>query len=465
MLRLGLSARVVGIVLVTLLCGWLALVARAYWKQDLRRTVDWPAPQRVAALVELAERTAPAERERLFRAVGSDALQAWVEGPGEGGGPAADGAPPAAAVDEEQVRSYGAALAPRPVAVSWPSSGGRDRPFPRPFRRLFGEALTPLVLRTPLPGGETLAVALRRPVPVTELGLPVGFAAGALGTLVALAALIVLHREIRPLVRLAAAVDRVDPTGAPVPLPRIATRAPEIRALVGAFDRLQGRLATLVRARLALIGGIQHDVRSFATRLRLRVDQIPDAEERARAEADIADMIALLDDALLASRAGARELDEELIEIAALVVAEIRDRREASNPVDVHLGPGAEAATVLGDRLALRRVVANLVANAVAYGRVAHVALAADPHAVTLTVDDEGPGIPADRRDLLCEPFVRLESSRARRTGGAGLGLAVARSLVEAHGGRLAIGDAPGGGARLAVTLPRFRPDDGGPAV
>jgi len=118
--------------------------------------------------------------------------------------------------------------------------------------------------------------------------------------------------------------------------------------------------------------------------------------------------------------------------------------------------------TVLGDRLALRRVIANLVDNALLYGRASHLSIEADSEFVILNVDDEGPGIPPDQREAILEPFVRLEDSRNRRTGGAGLGLAVARSLVEAHNGTITITDAPGsnksapGGARLTVRLPLF---------
>jgi len=105
-----------------------------------------------------------------------------------------------------------------------------------------------------------------------------------LGTLIALVAVIIMHREMRPLVRLCAAVDRMDPAGRPVLLPMTRTSAPEIRALIQAFNRLQTRLSHLLRARLVMLGGISHDVRTFATRLRLRADQIPDrpnASERS----------------------------------------------------------------------------------------------------------------------------------------------------------------------------------------
>jgi signal transduction histidine kinase len=192
--------------------------------------------------------------------------------------------------------------------------------------------------------------------------------------------------------------------------------------------------------------------------LRLRVDRIPDEGERDRAVADIADMIRLLDDALLASRAGSGELAEELVDFAQIVRTEVEDRRSAGRPVDLATAATQSTvlATVLGDRLALRRVISNLIDNALNYGSYAHLSINADTQFVTLIVDDEGPGIPPDQREQILEPFVRLEESRNRRTGGAGLGLAIARSLVEAHDGTISIGDAPGGGARLTIRFPLF---------
>jgi signal transduction histidine kinase len=113
---------------------------------------------------------------------------------------------------------------------------------------------------------------------------------------------------------------------------------------------------------------------------------------------------------------------------------------------------------VLGDHLALRRIVSNLLDNALKYGHVAHATVKMDGQEIVLVVDDEGAGIPPDLRAILLEPFVRLETSRNRQTGGAGLGLAVVRSLVEGHGGVVTIGDAPTGGARFTVRLPEFQP-------
>jgi signal transduction histidine kinase len=220
---------------------------------------------------------------------------------------------------------------------------------------------------------------------------------------------------------------------------------------------LQGRLGELLRSRMAMLGGISHDVRTCATRLRLRAEKISDEAERDRAIADINDMILLLDDALLASRAGAGELAEEMVEIDDIIRAEVADRRSGGARIDYQGGHWEQVPIVLGDRLALRRVVANLADNAIKYGGSAHLRSMIVDKDFLLTVDDDGAGIPPEHRQAMLEPFSRLERSRSRGTGGAGLGLAIARGLVEAHGGALSIQQAPSGGARISVRLPLFQ--------
>jgi signal transduction histidine kinase len=309
-----------------------------------------------------------------------------------------------------------------------------------------------------LRSGELLIIDAYTRLPVTPLGLPVGFGAGLFGSIVALLALLVMQRETRPLAQLAAAVDRVDLSADPPALPDARRSAPEIRAVIAAFNRLQARLAEMLRARMTLVGGIAHDVRTFATRLRLRVEHIPDDAERERAVADIEDMIRLLDDALLSTRAGAGGLSQEMVEFVALIAAEVHDRRAQGAPVDLVTDAPARDAIVLGDRLALRRVLANIIDNALAYGHAAHVRTALKDGAVVVSVDDEGLGIPTDQWRAVLEPFHRLEKSRNRATGGAGLGLAVVRSLVEAHGGSIDIAAAPSGGTQVNIALPVFQP-------
>ncbi len=441
--RLTLATRIGLIMLIALTCVWIALISLYFRSHGLDTESARPAPARLAALTALVEATPAGERARLFEALDSELFAARIE--------TTPTRPPTAPESPLQAL-YAAALPGRSLAITAPAPPGGTRLF----ARLYANPHNALEFRIGLAGGETLVVDARNPVLVTAAGLPVGFGAGLFGTMVALGALLIMLRETRPLARLAAAVDRIDLSGEPVPVPESRRSAPEIQALGRAFNRLQDRLAGLLKARLAMLGGVSHDVRSFATRLRLRVDLIPEAEERERAIADIADMIRLLDDALLASRAGAGELIQELVELDQLLRSEIADRQAHGAPITLAVSSEAEGATLLGDRLALRRIAANLIDNALRYGKRVEVSLAVADRDLVLQVDDDGPGIPAAQRGQLLEPFVRLETSRNRRTGGAGLGLAVVRSLAEAQGGSVEIGAAALGGARLTVRLPRF---------
>jgi signal transduction histidine kinase len=445
MFRLSLSRRLVAIGGAGFLALWIALISFYYLANGLSRTASTPPPGQIAAIVTLLKAEPSARWPALIDAVSSPILDLSVVG--------IDLAPENT-LDlwaDPEYRIYREVLGDDLLSIRLLVP---ERRFRRP--RLFQGVLNPVQFRIRLSPDRVLVMETRTPFIVSWFGLPAGLGAGLIGTLFGVAALIVLHREIRPLTRLAAAVDRIDPVGAPVALPKLKGAAPETQALLKAFDRLQTRLHAIVRARLALIGGIQHDVRTFATRLRLRVEHIPDVREREKAAADIEDMIELLDNALLAGRAGVGALDEELLDLVPLLEAEVMDRRAAGARITLAALP-PETALVIGDRLALRRVFANLLDNAIKYGGAAHLALTIEAAWLRVTIDDEGPGIPADRREILMEPFVRLEMSRARKTGGAGLGLAVARNLVEAHGGTLEIDDAPSGGARLIVRLSLFR--------
>ncbi len=434
------------IVVMALLALWLAIVSVFYIAEGAKRAAALPTPGGLAALARAVEHTDPENRALILTAMQTETRSVRVvQMPLH-----ASDLPSLWPSDMATLDGYVRALDGRPLVVVPQQVEGLIGPR-------FVSAFNAVEFRIGLTDGETLIVRSTSPVVVAPIGVPVGFGAGLIGAVVALGALVLLNREVRPLAQFAAALDKFDPEDEQTFAPTSRASTPEIRAVTEAFSRLQDRLKTLTRSRMALIGGIQHDLRSFATRLRLRVEQIADPEERRRAEADIEDMMVLLDDALVASRAGADALNDELLEPYAVVAAEIDDRVAAGATADLTADREARAATILGDRLAFRRIVANLVDNALRYGGAAHVSIGVQGGDVVLTVDDDGPGIPPDQRAFLLEPFTRLETSRSRTTGGAGLGLAIVNRLVTAQGGSLSIDDAPSGGGRIIVTAPLFR--------
>jgi len=450
MLRFTLATRLALIAIVGFSAVSLTIIAVFYRTSIRENELARPSPGRLAAIAEMLERSDPVMRAALLDAVSSPQFSVRVEAAG-----VTPPLPPPVQRNQQARLDeiYSTALPGREVTVMPTTAASHDRWFPRLARAMSNAVEFRIGLHT----GETLVVDATTRLPVTPFGLPVGLGAGLFGSIVALLALLVMQRQTRPLAQLAAAVDRVDLSVDP-PLPEARRSAPEIRAVIAAFNRLQTRLNEMMRSRMTLIGGIAHDVRTFATRLRLRVEKIPDAAEQQRAIADIDDMIRLLDDALLSSRVGAGQLSQEMVDFAALVRTEADDRRAQGGRVELSADEATRDVIVLGDRLALRRIIANIIDNAVKYGRVARLRLQLENPAIVLIVDDEGPGIPADRRQAMLEPFNRLETSRNRATGGAGLGLAVVRSLVEAHDGTIGLMEAPGGGTRVRIGLPMFRP-------
>ncbi|TBB62047.1 histidine kinase (plasmid) [Rhizobium ruizarguesonis] len=454
MLRLGLSARILGIGVTFLLTAWIALIALYYWSNGLSRISTYPSATQILTVADVLSDAGPQARGKLAAAVSSSVLTVEIKPPGDA---SLEPATREHMQDLPEFADYEAALGERLISIRRldPAENGVRRP------RLLAGAIDPIEFRIRLSDGAIARLETRTPFIVTLFGLPAGMGAGLVGTLFAFAAFILLHREIRPLTKLAAAVDRMDPSGEPVELPRISARTPETVALVKAFERLQGRLQSMISSRFALISGVQHDVRSFATRLRLRIDHISDQTEREKAVRDIADMIDLLDNALLTARAGVGALDEELLDLVTLVRQEIVDLETSGWNVTLSSVPQDREMLVIADRLALRRIIANLVDNAVKYGQIANVALNERDNMAIISVEDKGPGIAEGEIGLLLEPFVRSEPSRARKTGGAGLGLAVVRNLVEAQGGTIVIGNRSEGGARIELRFPLFEPQKG----
>jgi signal transduction histidine kinase len=435
-----------GLILVIGLLAMLSIpLALFYALRGADRVTAIPQPAQLAAIVNMVEGTSRPEQDRLFEALRSAhlSLRVAMEAPVE------TNLAPLWPNDERRIARYRAALQERPFAAY---------AVPRKiFEWSIFSPLSAAEFRVALRSGGVLIVASESTAMFTDGGLPIGFPAALVGVVVAFVALVLLNREFRPVLRLATAVEVLDPSDPEASLPKIRAGTAEVRLLIEAFDRQQERVATLLRARSALVGGIQHDVRTFATRLRLQLEKLPDPDDRRQAEADVSDLVTLMDSALLATRSEVGKLDLELIDFGDLLEAEVHDRRAAGADVDLTVHAVAEDTRILGDRLALRRIVSNVVENALRYGKAAHLALGIDETHVILTVDDEGPGIPEDQREFLLEPFARQEASRARKTAGAGLGLAIALNLLKSHQGSISIVDAPTGGARVDIRLPRFR--------
>jgi signal transduction histidine kinase len=260
----------------------------------------------------------------------------------------------------------------------------------------------------------------------------------------------VVRRVTAPLASLAAAAERLGRNVTAPPLPETGTI--ETRQASRAFNDMQVRLRNLIENRTRLLAAISHDLRTPLTLLRLRVENVEDQQERDRMLSTIAEMDSMIEETLKFARDEAVAEPPRPTDLAALLQSITDDMSDAGLPVTM---ASVEPIVYECRPIALKRALANLIDNAVKYGKTAHAAINLTPKAIEITIDDEGPGIPESELSHVFEPFYRVEGSRSRETGGIGLGLAIAQSIVQSHGGELVLSNRPTGGLRALMRLPR----------
>lgn len=302
--------------------------------------------------------------------------------------------------------------------------------------------------------------------------------ATAMAILVGLAAVLLTHRIARPLRtlgRITGLIGDAAGQGRVVPVPEVGPD--ETRAIARALNGMQLRIRDLVTERTQALAAVSHDLRTPIARLRLRLDALADnalpnkelankeladnalpnnaladdAQRRAMAS-DLDDMQAMIDSTLAYLRGDADPEVRRVTNVASLLMS-IADAGQDAGHAVVYEGPGRALAAIRP--VALRRALDNVVDNAVRYGERARIGLAIADSTLELQVDDDGPGLSPDAVERAFAPFTRLETSRNRNTGGTGLGLTIARRVIEAEGGQIGLETRPGGGLRVRITLPR----------
>jgi signal transduction histidine kinase len=268
--------------------------------------------------------------------------------------------------------------------------------------------------------------------------------------LVTAVALLAVRKATRPFALFAAAAERL---GVDVAAPPMAENGPrEVRQAVQAFNIMQGRIARFVQDRTQMLAAISHDLKTPITRLRLRAEFVEDEEQRSKMLADLEEMEAMIAATLAFARDDATSEPRLRMDLAAMVQGMVEDMEDLGAPC-TYAGP--QTLVTEARPAALKRAIANLMDNAVKYGQRAALALSESGSDILLSIDDDGPGIPEEEFERVFAPFVRLEASRSRDTGGSGLGLAVARAAIRAHGGDIRLANRPEGGLRVTVSLPR----------
>lgn len=326
--------------------------------------------------------------------------------------------------------------------------GARGHPGPHRHGQ-WRSAPVSLTLSVQLSDGRWLNGASRFRVPRNTM-LPVFVTVALMAAAIVLVIGLTVRRLTRPLRELAAAAERLG-RGEDVELLREGGPL-EVRGTIHAFNVMQDRLTRFVRDRTRMLGAISHDLRTPITSLRIRAEFIDDDENREKMIETLDEMQRMVEAALAFARDEASREVGAPTDLGDFIDAIAEDYRDIGRPVA--FDPPERRCVVSCRPLSLKRALRNLIDNAVRYGGDAEMALAVEGGQAIITVRDHGPGIPEERLKDVFEPFVRLEESRSEETGGIGLGLSIARSIVHAHGGTLTLGNHPAGGLEARIALP-----------
>ncbi len=474
LLPASLLGQTLGIVLLGLAVSQL-LAAWIYDRdrEDAVRAVGGlAAAQRVANLVHVFDESPPESRPRLAQLLSEPSFRVAITAAPPRPVAAAE-QPPAAAAIAEFLSGQFDHGARRQVVVdvsgfvrpSFPASEAPPFRHPEPGRMarmmgmaggtgLMGRATPPwrqLSVALRLDDGQWLTVVAGLPDRVPAVSWWFVLSLAVMAATVFAASAWAVGRVIAPLRVLAEAATRFGRDIEAEPL-REAGPA-EIRHASKAFNEMQRRLRRLVDNRTTLLAAVSHDLRTPLTLLRLRTDGVEGGENRDRMLATIDDMDAMIGATLAFARDADKSEPLRPTDLSALLASIVDDLADAGLPVT--MAPPAEPVVYDCQPAGMKRLLTNLIDNAVKFGMAARAAMAQDKTEVTITIEDDGPGIPDSELARVFEPFYRIEGSRSRDTGGAGLGLAIAQSIAQSHGGRIVLANRPGGGLRASLVLPR----------
>ena len=455
-----------GRTLLVLLAGLVVSHAVGSWlytadrEQAVRAIGGFAAAQRIANLTRLVQDAPPEWRERIVAALSDQTFRVSLSAqpPAERANNRDDPAPrairqflvaqlPAPAGHEPRVIVSGEIGPPFAEFHPMMNHGPMMRGI-RPFGSIGG--FRELQVAIPLREGQWLNFATALPATGPSFSSQFLLSMAAMAAIILIVSIWVVRRVTAPLSSLAAAAERLGRDVTTPPLPETGTL--EMRQASRAFNDMQVRLRDMVETRTRLLAAISHDLRTPLTLLRLRSEAVADREERDKMLSTIAEMDAMIEATLAFARDEAMTEPLRPTDIAALLQSIVDDMSDAGLPVTMQ---PAQPLIYQCRAPAFKRALTNLIDNAVKYGKAADAAINSTATTIEITIDDQGPGIPESELGRVFEPFYRVEQSRSRDTGGIGLGLAIAQSIVRSHGGELTLSNRPGGGLRAGVRLPR----------
>jgi two-component system osmolarity sensor histidine kinase EnvZ len=267
-------------------------------------------------------------------------------------------------------------------------------------------------------------------------------------TILLIVAVLFLRNQVRPILRLA---DAAESFGKGREAPNFRPRgAREVRRAAHAFLEMKARVERTMEQRTAMLAGVSHDLRTILTRFKLELALIGDSPEVDAMRKDVDEMSGMLEDYLAFARGDSGENAQPTD--MALALEELRSDAERDGHQATVAFQGLPVVTV--KPAAFKRCLGNLVSNAARHANTISINGRRDHRYLTVTVDDDGPGIPPEKREEVFKPFLRLDSARNQDEGGTGLGLAIARDIARSHGGDITLADSPIGGLRAIVRIP-----------
>ena len=424
-------------------------------EQAVRAVGGFATAQRIANLTRLIQDTPHEARQRIVAALSDQTFRVSLSAQPMVPKAADDDPSAASAIKEFLVDhlSLGPARQPRVFASArgeppfGPWRGMGHGPMMHGFGGFAG--FRDLRVSIPLADGPWLSFATALPAGGPAFSAQFLLSMGIMAMIILAVSVWAVRRVTAPLGSMATAAERL---GNDVNAPPLAeTGTTETRQAARAFNDMQTRLRSLIDNRTRLLAAISHDLRTPLTLLRLRAETVDNGHEREKMLSTIAEMDALIGATLQFAREENAGEHRRPTDLTALLQAVVDDMREAG--LAVRMQP-ADPIFNECQPAALKRAVRNLLDNAVKYGKSGTVQIRRTSGATEIAIDDEGPGIPEPDLARVLEPFYRLEASRSRDTGGVGLGLAIAQSIVQAHGGKLTLSNRSTGGLRAMIALP-----------
>lgn len=419
--------------------------------------------QRVADIVRVLESQEPATRRKILRVLSSPALLVSLDGipisPSSQAGLPGNRAEMFSMMirrflgDGWPIETIVADSAPTALIDPRGSGGAFPHAMHGPFNGAMHAPAQPgfsFVSQVRLHDGTVVTFDARQSGEAAGLPFRMLLSLAVLLAAVVVLSLVAVRWVTRPLNALA---DAADELGRNIHRPPMEESGPlEVARAARAFNTMQIRLTAYLRERTSVLAAMSHDLKTPVTRLRLRAELLGDPPLRRKFTGDLEEMEAMVAATLDFLRGTAGSEAAQPVDMMALLESLQADLSEVGSQIRIE---GQVVRPYTGQPTALKRCVRNLLENAVKYGQASSVVVDDNDDRLQILVRDEGPGIPEAELERVFDPFYRVEGSRSRDSGGTGLGLTIAKSIAESHGGRLALLNRPAGGLEARLTLPR----------